>query len=210
MVRRGLELLLPSPAGQDRWWATRPFAEGYPDDASPWPPLVLIAGGMSPLPAPSDPPPQPTKPGDARVLLRIELPAAKIIVKQGRTVVYEVPPADRPQPPAPQRPADNGNGRPAQAVPPAGTARPDRKPGQFDQAEVKDLVKTLRAGGISVPLKAKPIREPWLVRWPDVAWGVERGPDSLTVWAGAFDYEVLFEVRLSGQGRARPQPGDGE
>ena len=89
-------------------------------------------------------------------------------------------------------------------------ARPDRKPGQFDQAEVKDLVKTLRAGGSSVPLKAKPIREPWLIRWPDVAWGVERGPDSLTVWAGAFDYEVLFEVRLSGQGRACPQPRDSE
>jgi hypothetical protein len=165
--------------------------------------LVLIAAGLSPLPA-DDPPPQPANPRDARILFRIELPAVKVVVKGGRTVVYEVPRADRPQPPAPGRPADDRNGRPARAVPPAEVARPDRKPGQFGRAEVEDLVNALRAGGSSVPLKTKPTREPWLIRWPDAAWGVERGPDSVTVWAGAFDYEVLFEVRLSGHGRARP------
>src|SRR6476620_12654340 len=88
--------------------------------------LVLIAVGVSPVSARGDPPPQPANPADARILFRIELPAVKVVVKQGRTVVYEVPRADRPQPPAPGRPADDRNGRPAQAVPPAGMARPDR------------------------------------------------------------------------------------
>ena len=89
-------------------------------------------------------------------------------------------------------------------------ARPDRKPGQFAQADVENLVKALRTGGSSLPLKTKPTREPWLIRWPDAAWGVERGSDSLTIWVGAFDYEVLFEVRLLAHGRARPRPRDGE
>ena len=178
--------------------------------------LVLIAAALPPLAA-RDPSPQPSNPRDARILVRIELPAVKVVVKQGRTVVYESPRAERRQAPAPRRPADDQTGRPTQASPPAGMARPEGKPGQaqaFDRPEVEALVKALRAGGKSAPLKTEPVRERWLIPglipWPDADWGVARGPDYVAVWGGAFDYEVLFEVRLSGHGRARPEPRNGE
>jgi hypothetical protein len=172
--------------------------------------LVLIAAGMSPLSARGDPPPRPANPGDARILLRVELAAVTVIVKRGRTVVYEVPRADQPLPRPPRRHAGSQTDRRGQAGPPTEMARPDRKPGQareFSRAELEELVKRLRAGGSSAPLKPEPVREPWLIPWPAPAWGVEGGRDSVTVWAEAFDYEVLFEVRLSGQGRAPHHPG---
>jgi hypothetical protein len=166
--------------------------------------LVLTAAGLSPLSARGEPPPQPAHPADTRILLRLELPAVRVIVKRGRTVVYEVPRADRPQPPAPQRPADNRSGRPAQAGPSAGMVRPDGEPGRpFSRAEVEALVKALRAGAGPAPLETKPVRD----SWPDPTWGMARGPDSVTVWAGVFDYEVLFEFRLAGRGRALPNSG---
>ena len=168
--------------------------------------LVLIAAGPSALSA-CDPAPQPANPRDARILFRIERPAVKVVVKQGRTLVYEVPRPDRPQPRTPPRPADNPSGGPAQAGPPKEMARPDREPGgRFSRPEVDEFVNRLRAGATPSPLKAEPIRGPW----PAPAWGIERRPDSVTVWAGAYDYEVLFEFRLSGQGRAPPHLRKGE
>jgi hypothetical protein len=172
--------------------------------------LVLIAAALPPFSG-RDPPPQPAHPRDARILVRIELPAVKVVVKQGRTVVYESPRTERQQAPAPRRSADDQAVRPTQTSPPGGMARPEGKPGQaqaFDRAEVEALVKALRAGGNSAPLKTEPLRERWLIPglipWPDAIWGVATGPDFVAVWAGAFDFEVLFEVRLSGHGRARP------
>jgi len=174
--------------------------------------LVLIAVGLSPLSA-GDLPPQPANPRDARILFRIELPAVKVVVKEGRTLICGVPRVDRLQSRAPQRPADSPNGRPAPTSPPMERARPERKSDQapaFGKAEVEMFIKLLQAGEGPAPLRPKPIRESWLVRWPNPDWGMERGSDSVTVWAGAFNYEVLFAFRLSGQGRAPPRPRKGE
>jgi len=163
--------------------------------------LLLIAVGLSPLAA-RDPPPQPANPRDARILFRLELPVVTVVVKAGRTVVYEAPGGgDRPQPRSPQRTADSQEGRPARPVAPMAMPPPERKSDQvprFDEAAVEKVVKLLRAGGASAPLRVEPVRGSWLVRWADPEWGVGRGPDSVTVWVGAFDYEVVFAFRFSG------------
>jgi hypothetical protein len=174
--------------------------------------LVLIAAGLSPLPA-GDPPPQPANPRDARILFRIDLPDIKVVVKEGRTLLYEVPRVDSPQSRAPELPADSPKGRPAPARPPMEKARPERKSDQvpaFGKVKVEKLIKLLQAGEGPAPLRPESIRESWLVSWPNPDWGMERGPDSVTVWAGAFDYEVVFAFRLSGPGRAPPRPRKGE
>ena len=193
-----------------------PSPRGVSDDVPPWPRAGSDRRGPAPLSA-REPPPQPANPRDARILVQIEFPAVTVVVKRGRTVVYESFRAERRQAPAPRRPADDQTGRPAQASSAERMARQEGKPGQaqaFDRTEVEALVKALRAGGNSAPLKTEPVHERWLIPglipWPHAAWGVARGPDFIAVWAGAFDYEVLFEVRLSGHGRARPQPRNGE
>jgi hypothetical protein len=169
--------------------------------------MVLIAAGMSPLTA-RDQPPQLATPCDARILFRIELPAVKVVVKVGRTLVYEVRRVDTSQSRLSERPADNQKVRPAQASPPKDLARPERKPDQapaFGKAEVEKFIKLLQVGEGPAPLQPDRIGDSWLIPWPNPVWGIERGPDSVTVWAGVFDYEVLFEFRFSGQGRAPPQ-----
>jgi hypothetical protein len=174
--------------------------------------LVLIAVGASPLAA-SDSPPRPANPRDARIRFAIELPVVKVIIKEGRTLVYEVPGADRPQARALQRPAENQKDPPALATPRGGTAHQESKPDHapaFNRAEVEKFIKLLQAGKSPTPLKPEPVDESWPIPWPNPAWGVERGPDSVTVWAGVFNYEVLVGFRLPGPGRNTPSPRQGK
>jgi hypothetical protein len=162
--------------------------------------LILLAVGLSPLSA-RNPPPQPANTSDARILLRIEFPAVKVVLNRGRTVVYESPRRDRPQPRAPQQPADKPSGGPAQARPPK-----EKEPGQpFSRAEVEKSIKRLRASASSATLKPEPIGESWLGLGPNPDGGIQWGPDSVAVWAGAFDYEILVTVRISGQRRVAPR-----
>ena len=90
---------------------------------------------------------------DARVKLWLELPAFKLVLKEGRTLVYE-PPKDRPP-----------GSRPA------------------------------RAGGAQVA-----------AAYPPPALAVASGPGWLIVELGAFNGEVLLELRVPAESRPGRSP----
>jgi hypothetical protein len=109
---------------------------------------------------------------DARVKFTIDLAVVRITLKEGRTVVYQVPapaPVNAPvaDPPTPMAPAG----------------------AKFSQADVDRLVKTLQSGAMPAELKTKPV-----MPQAGPAVRVYVGRRAIAVEVGK--YELLIEVAL--------------
>jgi hypothetical protein len=133
--------------------------------------LLLLAVVAGPLPM-DDPTWESVRMPDARVLLVAAFPYGRIVVKQGRTLVYEVQAEPRRSGEGSGR-GGRVSGRESSAKPAAGTLTP-------------------------APLKPQPVRDKLS---PPPYLTITTGRDSLMIEAGLGNYEISIELRMPRQAR---------